>query len=548
MPNCQQCKATFEIKERDLKFFEAMEVPEPKLCPEDMARWRLSFRNEEDLYKRKCDKTGKELLTYHPPHAPYPIYDRDIWWSDSWNPMDYGQDFDFSRGFFEQFIELHNKVPHANIYVVESENSDYTNFATHNKNCYLVFGSWFDQDCLYGNSIYHSTSCVDCHYVNKCQFCYQCIDSHECYECTFCQNCENCQNCRYLFDCRQCEHCIGCWNLRRKKYHIWNKEVSKEEYEKILKELKESPAKAREFLDKFQVHLKEDAVRNYITGEKNENVSGDFIYNSKNVVDSFNVQKAEDIYYSDRTLEQKDQYFCTGVHYGECAYNCLSVDFSHTIVGCMNGEHHTNTAYCVDCYHIEDCIGCVGLRQKQHCILNKQYSKEEYEAIASKIREHALKNGEWGEFFPLSMNPFYFNKTVAYDYFPLTKEETLKRGLKWKEDEDEVPQVEKIIQASDLPEKIEDIPDDVLNWAIRCESTNRPYRIMSQELAFYRQFSLPIPKLHPEVRNKNRLALRNPRKLWKRECGKCGKEMETTYHPSRPEKVYCEQCYLAEVY
>ena len=324
--------------------------------------------------------------------------------------------------------------------------------------------------------------------------------------------------------------------------------MSKEEYEKTLQELKESPSKAQDFWDKFQLKVKEDAIRNFITGEKNENVSGDFIYNSKNIVNSFNIQKAEDIYHSDRTLEQKDQYFCTGVHYGERAYNCLSVDFSHTIVGCMNGEHHTNTAYCVDCYHIEDCIGCVGLRQKQHCILNKQYSKEEYETIAPKIREHALKNEEWGEFFPLTMNPFYFNKTVAFDYFPLTKEDALQRGLKWKEDEDEIPEVEKIIPASDLPEKIEDIPDDVLNWAIRCESTNRPYRIMSQELAFYRQFLIPIPGLHPIVRNKNRLALRNPRKLWKRECGKCGKEVESTYAPERTEQIYCESCYLQEVY
>lgn len=545
---CKSCGQGFRITERDQKFFENMGVLEPTLCPEDASRTRLSFRNETDLYKRTCAKSGKNIITYHPPHAPYPVFDREVWWSDQWDPLEFGKEFDFNRSFLEQVSELNNVVPKSSIYVVESENCEYTNFATHNKNCYLIFGSWFNQDCMYGNSFYHSTSCLDCHYTGKSQFSYECIDCRECYECAFCQDSESCANSKYLYDCRQCEHCIGCWNLRRKKYHIWNKEVPKEEYEKIAQSLKESPAEAQKFLQKFRDHVKNDAIHKSMTGEKNENASGDFIYESKNIVESYNVRKAEDIYYSDRTEDQKDQYYCTGVHNGERAYNSLSVDFSHTVVCGMNGEQHTNSAYCVDCYNVEECIGCVGLRQKKHCILNKQYTREEYEELAPKIREYAIKAGEWGEFFPLSMNPFFFNKTVGYDYFPLSKEEATKVGLKWKEDEDEIPDVEKIIPAERLPEKIEDIPDDVLNWAIKCETTKRPYLIMKQEIAFYRKFKLPIPHFHPEERSRMRLALRKPRKLWNRKCKKCETEILSAYSPERPEKVYCEPCYLKEVY
>ena len=195
-----------------------------------------------------------------------------------------------------------------------------------------------------------------------------------------------------------------------------------------------------------------------------------------------------------------------------------------------------------------DCFGCVGLKHKQHCILNKQYTKEEYEALVPKIIAEMRADGEWGEFFPVTMSPFAYNETVAQEYFPLTKEEVLNRGWKWRDEVDETPKVAKIIPAEQLPDSIDDIPDDILNWAIECEATKRPYKIIRQELEFYRKMRLPVPHLHPDERHKRRMAMRNPRKLWKRPCMKCGREMETTYAPERKEIVYCESCYLAEVY
>ena len=34
--------------------------------------------------------------------------------------------------------------------------------------------------------------------------------------------------------------------------------------------------------------------------------------------------------------------------------------------------------YCIETYSSKDCFGCVGLKKNQYCILNKQYSKDEY--------------------------------------------------------------------------------------------------------------------------------------------------------------------------
>jgi hypothetical protein len=179
--------------------------------------------------------------------------------------------------------------------------------------------------------------------------------------------------------------------------------------------------------------------------------------------------------------------------------------------------------------------------------LNREYPQKDYRHLTAQIIEEMRRDGTWGEFFPASLTPFAFNETMAKDWFPLTETEASRRGYRWKSGE-EMPNVTKIISAIDLPEQIEEIPDDVLNWAIRCEITNRPYRIVKKELEFYRAMHLPLPHHHPEERHRMRLLRRHQRKLFTRPCMKCGKDMETTYAPERPETVYCEECYLKEVY
>jgi CxxC-x17-CxxC domain-containing protein len=59
---------------------------------------------------------------------------------------------------------------------------------------------------------------------------------------------------------------------------------------------------------------------------------------------------------------------------------------------------------------------------------------------------------------------------------------------------------------------------------------------------------IPIPHNCFDCRHKARMALRNPRRLWSRTCAKCGTAISTSYSPDRPEIVYCEECYLKEVY
>src|SRR5687767_2461861 len=101
---CQNCKKDFVIEPEDFGFYEKIKVPPPTFCPECRLIRRLTVPNERVLYKRKCDLTGEQIFSMYDDEAPFPVYETKAWYSDQWDPYQYGMDYDFSRSFFEQFL------------------------------------------------------------------------------------------------------------------------------------------------------------------------------------------------------------------------------------------------------------------------------------------------------------------------------------------------------------------------------------------------------------------------------------------------------------
>ena len=143
---CRISGQEFFVTDKDLEFYDKISpmfgekqysIPSPTLCPDERQKRRLCFRNERKLYKRKCDLSGKEIISIYSPDKSYIVYDQKVWWSDDWNPLKYGRVFNFEKGFFEQFGKLIQDVPLITLINANSENCDYTNYATENKNCYL---------------------------------------------------------------------------------------------------------------------------------------------------------------------------------------------------------------------------------------------------------------------------------------------------------------------------------------------------------------------------------------------------------------------------
>ena len=136
--SCAQCHGEFAVSEKAVSLLEKVSpgfagvtipIPPPVLCPACREGSRLAFRNEWKMYRRQCDATGKSLVSIYRDDSPYRVVDPQWWWSDAYDPLDYGRDFDFSRSFFEQFHELNLAVPKSAIQNAKSENADYTNYS-----------------------------------------------------------------------------------------------------------------------------------------------------------------------------------------------------------------------------------------------------------------------------------------------------------------------------------------------------------------------------------------------------------------------------------
>ncbi|MBU1124325.1 zinc-ribbon domain-containing protein [Patescibacteria group bacterium] len=550
---CTQCGSPFEITKSDEDFYSQISVPHPKRCPDCRFMRRLTERNTLKLYKRKCDLTGKDLISpYHPDHV-FPVYASDVWWSDKWDSLEYGMDFDFERPFFEQYNELLNKVPHQGQFVMTDtmQNSDYTNCAGYCKNCYLIAEADYDEDCYYSNRLFYNTSMVDCSNCYESELCYECINCIKCNNIKFSEYCQTCSDSFFLKNCIGCQNCIGCMNQRQKKFMIFNEQFSKEEYEKRKSELKlntiDGIVEMRKKADDFFITQIQKPIQN----EHNENCTGNHLYDSKNSFECFDCKDMEDCKYCARVFSAKTSmdYTAWGDD-SELMYECAcSGNNGYNLKFCTTCMiNNSNLEYCGHCVKCENCFGCVGLNRQKFCILNKQYAEEEYKELKEKIVENMKQSGEYGEYFPKELCPYAFNETLAMEYFPLTKEEALEKGYKWRDKIYEVPEVEKIIPADSLPQTIAEVPDDILNWAVKCKESGRPFKIIKQELDYYRANDIPIPSFHFSVRYDRRNERRAGSKLFKRTCSNDGEEFWTNFGEDDPEKVYCEECYLKEVY
>jgi CxxC-x17-CxxC domain-containing protein len=346
-----------------------------------------------------------------------------------------------------------------------------------------------------------------------------------------------------------------CNNLSNKKYCILNKEYSKEEYFNKLNEINSNKELFDDNLNIFSTNKQNFPKKSYEWNNV-ENCSWDYIYDSKNTKESFDCFWNEDCAYLTMFQWSKNCYDCYSwwaddfKWIAELCYESLSTWswVSNILFSAYCWEKSFNVISSYYCIWSNNLFGCIWLKNKEYCILNKQYSKEEYEILVPKIIEHMKNSWEWWEFFPSSISPFWYNESAAIEYFPLDKNSTLENWFNWSDFENPFPKVDKIIKASMLPDDIFKIPDDILNWAIECETSWKPFRIIKQELDFYRKYWISIPKKHPDVRHLNRVNKRNPRKLFERICDKCGKDIKTTYAPDRKEIVYCEECYNKEVY
>lgn len=562
MPTCRNCAAPFRVDESDLQFYEKVSpvingqkflLPPPTLCPDCRQQRRLAHCNEFNLYQSQCELCKKPGLTEHSPSEKRTSYCKECWHSDKWDPRNYGRNFDFSRSFFEQFDELCRSAPLLALIIDGTNiNCDYMHFAGSSKNCYLIMHADHCEDCMYGYGFKRATSCMDGFYNLHSELCYDCIDVHRSYGLKASQDCINCNSSAFLRDCIGCQDCFLCVGLRNKKYCFENQQLTKEEYEAKLAQI---DLGSHEQYQKYARQLEELSKTHAFKQFQNtqvENSFGDHLVNCKNALYCFDCEDVEEAKYCYQlVLGAKD---CMDVYqYGsrvQQSYESaiIGADSYHLLFVNQGHMASQELMYCFNVESSKNCFGCTNMHKASYCILNKQYTKEEYEALVPKIIEHMKSTGEWGEYFDPKLSLYGYNKTTAQMWYPMSKEQVLAKGWKWDDYEVPPPQVDQTLEAKSLPDNIQDLNDDILNSAIRCEATDKLFKITTQELKYYRTNHLPLPRRQWFQRHLDRFAKRNPRKFFARKCDHCEQDIWSTYPSDSPLTIYCESCYLTSTY
>lgn len=557
MNTCSQCQRLFEITAAEQEFRKKISpvfgtkkyfLPDPSLCPPCRRQIRLSWRNERSLYHRICDLTGKNMISIYHPECRFKVYSPEAWYSDHWDPLSYGRPYDPNRSFFEQYAELQKTVPRMSLIVLDNENSPYVNHTWHLKNCHLSFDMGYCEDALFCYSTYHSRDVMDLYRGEKMELCYECIDCSHCYQGLFLQDCRNCSDAYFSYDCHGCRNILFCQNLRGKENYMNNQPVSVEAFRQAIQNLQlKSHTSLQKAVQQWQ-ELKKKAIHRADHVLNCTDCTGNYLEDCKNCHETFDSFASQDCLYMIRCDEQgKDILDTDHLAQMEIGYNSICIS-GYQVMTSYFIYYGTNVAYSEGLISCKDCFGCISLNKKQYCILNKQYRKEEYEKLLVRIVEDMIARGEWGQFFPKYLAPYGYNECLVHEIFPLSREEALAKGFLWTDYKSPPVTAMKSIPAERLPDSLDQIPDDVLNWAIVCEKSKKPFKLVPQELSFYRKLGLAIPHFYPDERHRIRYQSRNPQKLFSRFCAQCRNPIKSSYAPERPEIVYCEECYLKTVY
>ena len=590
---CQSCKQDFTIESEDFRFYERIKVPPPTFCPFCRLQRRFSWRNERGLYYRKCDLCQKKIIAMYPTGVEYPVYCRECWLSDNWDPLDYGQDYDFKKPFLVQFKELLLRVPQISSQVANSVNCEYANQITDCKNCYLITSGKNNEDCAYSYRLHDSKNVLDSFLSLRAENIYESVDVTDSAQIYFSEDCIDSLGARFSYDVRGSQNCFMSSNLRNGSYVFRNERISKEEYLEKIKEVDTgSYSKLKSYLEEFE-KLKLSSLHKYSNKKNTVNFTGHSASNSKDCYHCFNIANDENCRYCTLLNNARD---CMDINNGCCqmelCYECSTagVNTSGLLLSSDVWPEVNNLTYCSSCKNGASYLfGCVSMRSSKYCVLNKQYSEAEYRELVSKIRKHmddmpyVDSRGiiyKYGEFFPTELSLFPYADSAAQDYIPLDKEEIVGLGFIWRDPEDKPVAI--TVDSEAIPDHIKDVPDSILGEVLECvhrkscskEHCAGGFKITDFELRFYRKNNIALPRLCPNCRHYQRFKKINPPKLWHRACAcvgrksqapnsksqtyrnttehfhgedPCPNEFETSYAPNRPEIVYCEQCYNAEV-
>jgi hypothetical protein len=499
----------FDLPSQTKKVCEQLGVPLPVISHRESLRRKLGYRNYIGLYRRTCDLTGRSIISNFAPNSPFRVYDREAWWGDGWDPMEYGRPFDFSRPFFPQLFELQKAVPIFSLQNLKTENAEYCNSVENIRRCYLAFVCYYDsEDVYYAVETFYARDIYFSLYTFKGENNCYCFQTTNCQHNIGVEECTSCSDCTFSFMLHNCSNCLFCSNLRNKEYHIANERCSKAAYAEYLRNLKLETVSGLEAAFARFEELKRAAAWRESIAVNCEDCTGNHMVDCQNSSWMFQGGTAKDSAecMSFTLLHNVARCYGVGAH-SDTVYECTGSLGNQFCSFLIFGYYCHNCHYSINIHNCRDCFGCVGLRNKQYCVFNRQYTRDQYETLNARIIAHmqqttvddpsfTIRPAEWGQFFPLQFSYYPYNLSLGQIFLPLRKEEALARRYLWEE------QGEGTVYAAGpgtaaFPQSIGEWKDEDAKKSFRCSRSGRAFNIILPVIKKFRELNLAILPEHP---------------------------------------------------
>jgi hypothetical protein len=551
------CEKEFELTVEDIEFLKIFQVPPPNYCPTCRRIRHLVHSGTFQFFQVNCQAPdhSEKIISIFSKECPFPIYDWKYFISDKFEPFSFGKKYQDTESPLENLLELRKNFPVPSFINRDPSciNSEYSNGGRNSKNGYYAFANYNSENIWYSDMIVKSKEIMDSRNMVNSDHVYRGHSSQNIYNSSFIYFSKNCTDSSFLFDCKNCDFCFGCVNLRNAKYYVFNQPVSPENYQAFMNSIFPLTRKTlKEQEEKFWKLVKSlpmNASRNIAT----ENVSGVMLNNTRNVFDVCHAENTENVRHSDGAMGVKDAMNIMYSGSSQLLYETTNVGSSSSNVKfSVYSKFSTESEFIFHCKNVHDCFMCFGLQNKSYCVLNVQYSPEEYFALVDKIKCQMMQMGEYGDGFGMEFSAQAYNFSLGNISFPLEMEEVLKLGgYIALTPENNVNNTE-ILSSNKLPQTIQEISDEIINkiisLGIKCEITGRPFRVIASEIEFLKKMKLPLPNTHPTIRMQSNLLLTPVAKKYSTHCAKCSKSIESVFDPQKKFLLYCEKCYQQEVY
>lgn len=545
--NCPITKKDWALDEKEIEICRRFQVPPCLIEPQTRMMYLNGFSVGLTLFWKPHAFTGQPILSSIHPDSPLKVITvKEALETDS---LKYGLDYDSQKSVLDQIWKLQTTVPFNTTCNADVDELSMAVGCVKTRNSFFASGSAVT-NCFYTLTAIFCEDSIDINNCEKVARSFSVGGSQNISDSAFVFESRSCFQSAFLFDCQECENCFGAVNRRHKKFLWFNEQLSEEEYRKKQAAVDLSNQKqVKEYWQRFIQLVNEQAVWPAVHGYGNTDSFGERLYNCVRCQECFFEHASTDCYrcrfginlenscYASGSAGAGNYYLVTGGTYG----NSLKMSSA-----CYSGA---NLEYCIECENCEYCFGCVNLRNKKFCVLNQQYTEEEYWSLVDRIKCEMLSRGEYGQFWPGRSSIAGFQYSVGELYIHYTPEQLKNFGalnLDPVRGQVFAPQIDlgKAREIADIPNKLEAC-DQFVGIPIYDKVAGRHYSVLRAEYDVYKNKKWPFPTEHYATRLFRLLDFSYGPISEERTCASCG-QVTTTYNnrafPDR--RIYCQTCYL----